>query len=104
MSDRMKQWSGARVFQGSARPLRPRGHQSCAGRRQKNEQAADLLIQRAQSDPGYRAWAVNYLGMLAGRGIGYDRIHGLLLNYVRHDKDANGTAMGCRGNALFGQR
>jgi len=32
---------------------------------QKNEHASDLLIQRAQSDPRYRAWAVYYLGMLA---------------------------------------
>ena len=54
---------------------------------QKNEHAADLLIQRAQSDPQYRAWAVYYLGMLAGRGVDYDRIHGLLLKYARNDKD-----------------
>src|SRR5216684_2212629 len=43
---------------------------------QKNEHASDLLIQRAQSDPRYRAWAVYYLGMLAGRGVDYERIHG----------------------------
>jgi hypothetical protein len=54
---------------------------------QKNEHAADLLIQRAQSDPPYRAWAVYYLGMLAGRGVDYERIHGVLLNYARNDKD-----------------
>ncbi len=54
---------------------------------QKNEHAADLLIQRAQSDPRYRAWAVYYLGMLAGRGVDYERIHGLLLNYARNDHD-----------------
>src|SRR5437660_8561444 len=54
---------------------------------QKNEHADDLLIQRAQSDPQYRAWAVYYVGMLAGRGVDYERIHGLLLNYARNDKD-----------------
>jgi hypothetical protein len=54
---------------------------------QKNEHAVDLLIQRAQSDPRYRAWAVYYLGMLAGRGLDYERIHGVLLNYARHDHD-----------------
>jgi hypothetical protein len=54
---------------------------------QKNEHAADLLIQRAQSDPQHRAWAVYYLGMLAGRGVDYQRIHGLLLNYARYDRD-----------------
>jgi hypothetical protein len=55
---------------------------------QKNEHAADLLIQRAQSDPRYRAWAVYYLGMIAGRGVDYERIHGVLLNYARYDQDA----------------
>jgi HEAT repeats len=54
---------------------------------QKNEHAADLLIQRAQSDPQHRAWAVYYLGMLAGRGVDYERIHGVLLNYARYDRD-----------------
>jgi hypothetical protein len=54
---------------------------------QKNEHAADLLIQRAQSDPRYRAWAVYYLGMLAGRGVDYERIHGVLLNFARYDHD-----------------
>jgi hypothetical protein len=55
---------------------------------QKSEHAADLLIQRAQSDPAHRAWAVYYLGMLAGRGVDYERIHGVLLNYARYDQDA----------------
>src|SRR6266849_1425694 len=55
---------------------------------QKNEQAADLLIQKAHADPRYRSAAVYYLGMLAARGIDYDRIHEVLLNYARHDQDA----------------
>ena len=55
---------------------------------QKNEQAAHLLIQRAQTDPRYRSAAVYYLGMLAGRGVAYDRIHEVLLNYARNDQDA----------------
>jgi hypothetical protein len=55
---------------------------------EKNEQAADLLIQRAQTDPRYRSAAVYYLGMLAGRGVAYDRIHDVLLNYARNDQDA----------------
>jgi len=55
---------------------------------QKNEQAADLLIQRAQTDPHYRSAAVYYLGMLAGRGVAYDRIHEVLWNYARNDQDA----------------
>jgi hypothetical protein len=55
---------------------------------QKNQQAADLLIQRAQADPRYRAAAVYFLGMLAGRDVDYDRIHEVLLNYARNDQDA----------------
>jgi len=54
---------------------------------QKNEQAADLLIQRAQTDPHYRSAAVYFLGMLAGRGVAYDRIHEVLWNYARNDQD-----------------
>src|SRR5260370_14713968 len=70
---------------------------------QKNEQAADLLIQRAQSDPRYRAWAVYYLGMLAGRGVDYDRIHGLLLNYARHDKDPTVRQCAVEGMRFLGK-
>jgi hypothetical protein len=55
---------------------------------QKNERAADLLIERARADQHYRAAAVYFLGMLAGRGVDYDRIHGVLLEYARKDKDA----------------
>ncbi|HXY25874.1 MAG TPA: HEAT repeat domain-containing protein [Candidatus Acidoferrum sp.] len=53
----------------------------------KNSEAADLLIERARTDQRYRSAAVYFLGMLAGRGVGYDRIHGVLLDYARNDKD-----------------
>ena len=53
----------------------------------ENQQAADSLMNRATTDPQYRAWAVFYLGMLAARGVDYDRIHQALLNYARNDKD-----------------
>jgi len=55
---------------------------------QENEQAAEMLIERAHQDLGYRPAAVYFLGMLAGRGIAYDRIHPVLLDYARHDPDA----------------
>jgi hypothetical protein len=55
---------------------------------QKNHQAANLLIERARTDPQHRAWAVYYLGMLAGRGVDYERIYEVLLNYARNDQDA----------------
>ena len=55
----------------------------------ENQQAADSLINRATTDAQYRSWAVFYLGMLAARGVDYDRIHQALLNYTRNDKDPN---------------
>jgi len=55
---------------------------------QKNEQAAEMLIERARTDLDYRPAAVYFLGMLAGRGIAYDRIHPVLLDYAKHDPDA----------------
>jgi hypothetical protein len=55
---------------------------------QKNEQAADMLIERARTDSKYRAAAVYFLGMLAGRGVAYQKIHPVLLNYAKHDPDA----------------
>jgi hypothetical protein len=70
---------------------------------QKNEHAADLLIERAQSDPDHRAWAVYYLGMLAGRGVDYDRIHGVLLNYARYDRDATVRQWAVEGMRFLGK-
>ncbi len=55
---------------------------------QKNEQAAEMLIERARTDLHYRAAAVYFLGMLAGRGVAYERIHPVLLDYAKHDPDA----------------
>lgn len=53
----------------------------------ENQQAAASLMTRARTDPQYRSWAVFYLGMLAARGVDYDRIHQALLDYARNDKD-----------------
>jgi hypothetical protein len=55
---------------------------------QKNEQAAEMLIERARTDLHYRPAAVYFLGMLAGRGVAYERIHPVLLDYAKHDPDA----------------
>ena len=53
----------------------------------KNEQSADKLIEGARrGNSQYRAWAVYYLGMLAGRGVAYERIHQVVLDYARNDK------------------
>lgn len=53
----------------------------------KDSEAADLLIDRARTDPPYRSAAVYFLGMLAGRGVDYDRIHSVILDYARNDQD-----------------
>jgi len=70
---------------------------------QKNEHAADLLIERARSDQHYRAAAVYFLGMLAGRGVDYDRIHGVLLEYARNDKDATVRQWAVEGMRYLGK-
>jgi len=70
---------------------------------QKNQRAADLLIERARNDQHYRAAAVYFLGMLAGRGVDYDRIHGVLLEYARNDKDATVRQWAVEGMRYLGK-
>jgi hypothetical protein len=70
---------------------------------QKNEHAADLLIERARTDQHYRAAAVYFLGMLAGRGVDYDRIHRVLLDYARNDKDATVRQWAVEGLRYLGK-
>jgi hypothetical protein len=70
---------------------------------QKNEHAAALLIERARTDQHYRAAAVYFLGMLAGRGVDYDRIHGVLLEYARNDKDATVRQWAVEGMRYLGK-
>ena len=70
---------------------------------QKNEQAADLLIERARTDQHYRAAAVYFLGMLAGRGVDYERIHSVLLNYARYDPDAGVRQWAVEGMRFLGK-
>ena len=55
---------------------------------QKNDEGADKLIERARSDAQYRASAVYFMGMMAGRGIAYDRLYPVLLEYAKHDPDS----------------
>jgi hypothetical protein len=70
---------------------------------QKNEHAADLLIERARTDPQHRAWSIYYLGMLAGRGVDYERIHGVLANYARYDQDAGVRQWAVEGMRFLGK-
>ena len=52
---------------------------------QKNDEGAEKLIERARSDAQYRASAVYFMGMMAGRGVAYDRLYPMLLEYAKHD-------------------
>ncbi len=53
----------------------------------KTENSADLLITQAQTDKNSRAAAVYQMGMLAGRGIGYNLIYPVLVDYAKNDPD-----------------
>jgi HEAT repeat protein len=55
---------------------------------QKNDEGAEKLIERARSDAQYRASAVYFMGMMAGRGVAYDRLYPVLLEYAKHDPDS----------------
>lgn len=69
----------------------------------EDQHAVDSLIHRADTDPQYRAWALYYLGMLAGRGVAYDRIHPVLLGYARHDTDASVRQWAVEGLRFLGK-
>lgn len=69
---------------------------------QKNDAAADMLIERARTDSKYRAAAVYFLGMLAGRGVAYNKIHPILLSYAKHDSDATVRQWAVEGLRFLG--
>jgi hypothetical protein len=70
---------------------------------EKTEHAADLLIDRARNESQYRAGAVYYLGMMAGRGVAYERIHKVLLDYARNDKDPSVRQWAVEGLRFLGK-
>jgi hypothetical protein len=51
----------------------------------KTDASVDALIAQAKADPAHRAYSVYSMGMLAGRGVGYDRIYPVLVDYARND-------------------
>jgi hypothetical protein len=69
----------------------------------KNEQSADALIARASADKDYRPTALFYLGVLAGRGVDYERIHGVLTEYARKDPDAAVRQWAVEGMRFLGK-
>ena len=68
----------------------------------KTDNSAELLIAKAESDPGYRQAAVYFMGMMAGRGVGYDRIYPVLVEYARNDRDANVRQWAVEGMRYLG--
>jgi HEAT repeats len=68
----------------------------------KNDNSVDLLIARAESDPGYRQAAVYFMGMMAGRGVGYTRIYPVLVEYARRNPDANVRQWAVEGMRYLG--
>jgi hypothetical protein len=51
----------------------------------KTDASAAALIAQAQADPAHRAYSVYSMGMLAGRGVAYDRIYPVLVDYAKND-------------------
>jgi HEAT repeats len=68
----------------------------------KNEHSADLMIERAESEPQSRATYVYFMGMLAGRGVAYDRIYPVLVNYAKNDRDATVRQWAVEGMRFLG--
>jgi HEAT repeats len=68
----------------------------------KTDEAADQLIERARNDAHYRAAAVYFMGMLAGRGVAYDRLYPVLLEYAKHDPDATVRVWAVEGMRYLG--
>jgi hypothetical protein len=53
----------------------------------KTDASADALIAQAKADAEHRAYSVYYMGMLTGRGVGYDRIYPVLADYAKNDSN-----------------
>ena len=51
----------------------------------KTDASANALIAQAQADPAHRAYSVYAMGMLTGRGVGYDRIYPVVVAYAKND-------------------
>ncbi|HZR65676.1 MAG TPA: HEAT repeat domain-containing protein [Terriglobales bacterium] len=68
----------------------------------KNDDGADKLIERARNDAAYRPAAVYFMGMMAGRGVAYDRIYPVLLDYAKHDPDARVRQWAVEGMRYLG--
>ncbi|MGA7924431.1 MAG: HEAT repeat domain-containing protein [Candidatus Sulfotelmatobacter sp.] len=68
----------------------------------KTDNSVDLLTAKAESDPGSRPAAVYFMGMMAGRGVGYDRIYPVLVEYARNDPNATVRQWAVEGMRYLG--
>lgn len=68
---------------------------------QRNQQAVDLLMQRAQTDKNYRAAAYYYLGMEGGRGVQSDKVFAFLKDRALHDQDPVARQWAVEGLQFF---
>jgi hypothetical protein len=68
----------------------------------KTDHSADELIAQAQADPVHRPYSAYHLGMLAGRGVGYDRIYPLLVDYARNDANPQVRQWAVEGMRFLG--
>jgi len=69
----------------------------------KTESSADQLIANAQADPAHRPYSVYHMGMLAGRGVGYDRIYPILVNYAKNDPSPQVRQWAVEGMRYLGE-
>lgn len=68
----------------------------------KSDDSAALLIAKAESDANYRQAAVYFMGMMAGRGAGYDRIYPILVEYARNNPEASVRQWAIEGMRYLG--
>jgi HEAT repeats len=68
----------------------------------KNDNSVDRLISKAESGPRYRRTAVFFMGMMAGRGVGYARIYPVLVDYARNNPDPNVRQWAVEGMRYLG--
>ncbi|MFY9843977.1 MAG: HEAT repeat domain-containing protein [Terriglobales bacterium] len=69
---------------------------------QKTDESADQLIAQAQADLAHRPYSVYHMGMLAGRGVGYDRIYPVLLDYAKNDPNPEVRQWAVEGMRFLG--
>jgi hypothetical protein len=88
LTDHMKQLDGRAIYSTDLRVRQAEADLYLAMEGwHRNQEAVDLLIQRADSDKAYRPSAYYFLGMEGGRGVDSDRVFGILRERALSDPD-----------------